>query len=81
MRKLRLNVETLEVESFAPREDAEGAKGTVQAQSFVTEVPGAGACSDPASQYCQETDYHWQTCGVSCWYACLPTGNDPSCAC
>ena len=81
MRKLRLDVEALEVESFAPRDDAGGAKGTVQAQSYVTDNPYVGACSEPASQYCQETDFHWYTCGNSCVNMCFHTGNEPSCPC
>jgi hypothetical protein len=48
-------------------------------KSYVTLNDPWGACSDPASQYCQETDYHWWTCGESCVNMCLPTGNDPRC--
>lgn len=81
MRKLHLDPETLRVESFTPRDEPQAAKGTVQAHSYVTDNPYVSACSEPASQYCMETDYHWYTCGNSCVNMCFPTGNDPSCAC
>jgi len=79
MRKLKLDTESLRVESFAAEGDA-GTRGTVDANSFFTFEPG-NACSEPASQYCVETDYHWNTCGNSCVNMCFPTGQDPSCAC
>ena len=81
MRKLRLEIETLRVESFAPRDEQAGPQGTVRAHSYVTDNPYVSACSAPASQYCMETDFHWYTCGNSCVNMCFPTGNDPSCAC
>jgi hypothetical protein len=79
MKKLKLDPETLRVDSF--RADTAGVleRGTVAARSFVTD--GVKVCSEPASQYCVETDYHWNTCGNSCVNMCFPTGNDPSCAC
>jgi hypothetical protein len=80
MRKIRLDPETLRVETFAPREDETEAIGTVHANSYVT-IPDVSACSEPASQYCVETDFHWNTCGNSCVNMCFPTGEDPSCAC
>ncbi|HSU14937.1 hypothetical protein [Longimicrobium sp.] len=77
MRKLKLDPETLRVESFTARDDARGAKGTVQAQSFLpTADPFATSCQD-ATAYCQETDFHWNTCGNSCVNMCFNTG--PSC--
>ena len=79
MKKLRLQVETLRVESFSPREEADGAKGTVRANSFVTVDPYVNPCSEPASQYCMETDFHWNTCGNSCVNMCFPTGTQPGC--
>jgi hypothetical protein len=79
MRKLKLDPETLHVESFAPRDGQAAARGTVQAQSYVTFFGDMSACSEPASQYCQETDFHWNTCGNSCVNMCFPTGNDPAC--
>jgi hypothetical protein len=82
MRKLKLDPEALRVESFAPREDEAGAKGSVHANSYVTDNPYVSACSEPASQYCMETDFHWNTCGNSCINMCFPTGPDePSCRC
>jgi hypothetical protein len=65
MRKLKLDPDTLRVESFTARDAAPDAKGTVRAQSFIpTGDPFAATCQD-ASANCQETDYHWNTCGVS----------------
>jgi hypothetical protein len=81
MRKLRLDPEALRVESFAPSGETTAEEGTVRAHSYVTVDPYVNACSEPASQYCMETDFHWYTCGNSCVNMCFPTGNDPSCAC
>jgi hypothetical protein len=78
MRKLRLEPEALRVESFAPRDELGGAKGTVHARSYPTEHVYPTACCGP-SELCQETDYDWYTCGVSCLYMCLPTGDNPNC--
>lgn len=80
MHKLRLDPEMLAVESFAVERDAAAPRGTVEARSFFT-VAANQACSEPASQQCQETDFHWYTCGNSCINMCRPTGDDPSCAC
>lgn len=79
MRKLKLNAESLRVESFAADGEAD-ARGTVAANSFFTVDPVNAACSEPASQYCMETDYHWNTCGSSCIEMCFAS-NDPSCRC
>jgi hypothetical protein len=79
MRKLKLDAESLRVESFAAQGEA-GTRGTVAANSFFTFEPG-NACSEPASQNCMETDQHLYTCGNSCINMCFPTGNDPTCAC
>jgi hypothetical protein len=82
MRKLKLELDTLEVETFDTRETEAHGAGTVRAHSwYVTVDTYVNACSEPASQYCMETDYHWDTCGNSCINMCFPTGNDPSCAC
>ena len=81
MRKLKLNLEQLTVDSFSTERRLVG-EGTVRAHSYyVTVDPYVNACSEPASQYCMETDFHWNTCGNSCVNMCFPTGNDPSCAC
>ncbi|HVG46425.1 MAG TPA: hypothetical protein VM890_16895 [Longimicrobium sp.] len=80
MVKLKLDVDALRVESFAAGEEQGGAKGTVRANSwYVTVNPYVNACSEPASQNCQETDFHWNTCGNSCVNMCFATGNDPAC--
>jgi hypothetical protein len=77
MRKLTLDLDTLCVESFAAAEDAQPLRGTVDAHSYVSKE--YGPCSEPASDYCQPTDFHWNTCGVSCWYMCFPTGDNETC--
>ncbi|HEU0301301.1 MAG TPA: hypothetical protein VFR37_17685 [Longimicrobium sp.] len=78
MRKLRLDPEMLHVESFAPRDEGGGAGGTVHANSFVSDMVPSGCC-EPASQHCQETDYHWNTCGNSCIDMCFNTGVAQTC--
>jgi hypothetical protein len=79
MKKLRLDPETLRVESFASRDEAEKARGTVQAQSFIpTGDPFATSCQN-ATGYCQSTDYHVYTCGESCVNMCFHTGVNQSC--
>jgi len=79
MKKLRLDAEMLLVESFAAQEDAHGQRGTVQAASYVTMGADWQACSEPASQYCLETDYHLYTCGNSCINQCFHTGPEAGC--
>ena len=76
MNKLRLDPDRLRVESFTPDAAAAQGTGTVRGHSFVTFNSPNGACSEPASQQCQETDKHWYTCGVSCVDMCHPTGPD-----
>jgi hypothetical protein len=73
--KLRLDPDQLRVESYTPAENEPPARGTVRGHSFISKE--WGPCSGEASAYCVETDFHWNTCGVSCWYQCLPTG--PGC--
>jgi hypothetical protein len=79
MRKLKLDPEMLAVESFAADEGAPALRGTVEAQSYVTFGMPNGACSEPASQQCQETDFHWYTCGNSCINMCFHTGVEACC--
>jgi hypothetical protein len=77
MRKLKLDLATLRVESFAADEAATRRSGTVQAQSFVpTGDPFATSC-EVATPYCQPTDFHVDTCGNSCVNMCFETG--PNC--
>jgi len=77
MRKLKLDLATLRVESFAADHAGPGRSGTVQAQSFVpTGDPFATSCQD-FTPNCQETDFHWNTCGNSCVNMCFNTG--PGC--
>jgi hypothetical protein len=79
MHKLKLDPEMLTVESFAPDASAGDAAGTVRGHSFVTDHPYQACGSDEPSAYCQDTDFHADTCGVSYAMACLLTGNDPTC--
>jgi hypothetical protein len=74
MPKLTLDLENLAVESFAADDEAAPVRGTVEAHSYVTFGAPNGACSEPASQYCMETDFHWETCGNSCINNCFATG-------
>jgi hypothetical protein len=77
MRKLKLDLATLRVESFAADGAESGRGGTVQAQSFVpTGDPFATSCEN-ATPNCQPTDFHVDTCGNSCVNMCFETG--PGC--
>jgi hypothetical protein len=78
MRKLKLDLGTLRVESFAAEIAGSRRGGTVQAQSFIpTGDPFAASCQQDVSSNCQETDFHWNTCGNSCVNMCHATG--PGC--
>jgi hypothetical protein len=80
MPKLKLNPESLSVESFVARSEPSTARGTVRAQSFIpTADPYAATCNGGASQNCQETDYHVYTCGESCVNMCFHTGVNQTC--
>lgn len=79
MKKLKLDPESLRVDSFSAEHLSTSRRGTVAANSFVTD--GVTVCSGEASQNCQSTDVHLYTCGNSCVNMCFPTGNDPSCFC
>jgi hypothetical protein len=77
MRKLKLDLATLRVESFAADVAGSHRGGTVQAQSFVpTGDPFATSCQD-FTPNCQPTDFHVETCGNSCVNMCFNTG--PGC--
>lgn len=67
MRKLKLQVESLAVESFEPASRGAPERGTVR---------GHGHTQDP----CVSTRENWETCQVSCMYACFPS-EEPSCWC
>ena len=71
MKKLRLDPETLHVDSFASDDLGAPARGTVDAHSYVSNE--IGPCSDPGSQDCPPTAYQLNTCGVSCQNACFPS--------
>jgi hypothetical protein len=80
MPKLKLDPETLRVESFVARGEPSSARGTVRAQSFIpTGDPFAATCNGGASQNCQATDYHVYTCGESCVNMCFHTGVNQTC--
>jgi hypothetical protein len=78
MRKLKLDPETLRVESFAPSAGEADRRGTVRGLSYVTFEP-QNACGSDASVNCQPTDVHLDTCGNSCINMCLWT--DPAQTC
>lgn len=80
MRKLRLDPEMLHVESFTPREDDAPLRGTVQANSHVSDMVPSGCCPGDKSMYCQPTDFAVYSCGTSCQFHCLPTFYEPTCA-
>jgi hypothetical protein len=76
MRKLKLDMDALRVETFRPDTDRDGARGTVHARGETD------AASCPHTGFpCYETHYNWYTCGVSCLDECHLTGCMPSCAC
>lgn len=79
MRKLTLDPERLQVESFTPREDDVPLRGTVQANSHVSDMVPSGCCPEDKSMYCQPTDFAVYTCGNSCVNMCFLTGTDPTC--
>jgi len=80
MPKLKLDPDTLRVESFAARGELSPVRGTVRAQSFIpTGDPFAATCNGGASMYCQDTDYHVNTCGESCVNMCFHTGLQQTC--
>ncbi len=80
MPKLKLDPETLRVESFMARDEPSTARGTVRAQSFIpTGDPFAATCNGGASQNCMDTDYHVNTCGESCVNMCFHTGVQQTC--
>ncbi|WP_420127584.1 hypothetical protein [Longimicrobium sp.] len=74
MKKLRLDPETLRVESFASDNLTAPARGTVDAYLSIV----IGACSDPDSHTCPPTAYPLNTCGNSCQNDCFPTEFDCS---
>jgi len=78
MKKLKLNPEMLAVETFVPGSEPDAVRGTVRGQSFVSDIVITGCCQE-ASQYCQPTDYHVYSCGVSCIEMCFLTGGMPTC--
>jgi hypothetical protein len=80
MPKLKLDPETLRVESFVARGEPSTARGTVRAQSFIpTGDPFAATCNGGASLNCEATDYHVYTCGESCVNMCFHTGANQTC--
>ena len=78
MRKLTLDPEMLQVESFAADDETAAERGTVRAHSFVT-VDNRPCGSDDPSAQCMDTDFHVYTCGNSCVNMCFLTGTDPTC--
>jgi len=71
MRKLKLEVDALEVESFAPAAGAREERGTVHARE--------------PTYFCESwemdctANVNWYTCGVSCVNMCYHTREVPGC--
>jgi hypothetical protein len=78
MRKLTPGPEMLAVESFVADEGADDRAGTVRGHSFITVYDKA--CGEGPTPYCDGTDYHVYSCGVSCIEECDLTGNQPTCS-
>lgn len=78
MKKLRLDVENISVESFAV--DSEAGIGTVRGNN---EAMGAAAGGGTLFSWCNTCpatcDVAAATCGASCGVACRPTVNTPDC--
>ncbi|HEU0299240.1 MAG TPA: hypothetical protein VFR37_07300 [Longimicrobium sp.] len=68
MKKLTLNLNALEVQSFATAPDAQG-RGTVHAEECTCPTNICATCTCPGCQTCNET------CPNTCWNTC----DDPSC--
>jgi hypothetical protein len=79
MHKIKLDPEALRVESFVADVTEPALRGTVEAHASITYGEPNVCGSDPASQQCLETDYHWYTCGESCINMCLHTGVQAGC--
>lgn len=86
MKKLTLNPEVLEVQSFVTAEEAPG-RGTVHAEQQCTcptycSCPGCPTCGATCPNTCWETcdDPSCQSCG-SCWASCEMTCYTGMCAC
>jgi len=77
MRKFKLDVEELTVESFAT-DTASGALGTVKAHSLIGAEGDAIAITapPPASWDCSQNPY---TQCDSCYLSCIDTCNQPTC--
>ncbi|HEU4884714.1 MAG TPA: hypothetical protein VFT45_20830 [Longimicrobium sp.] len=67
MKKIRLDVDRLDVESFPTASGTIDVRGTVHANS-------------DRSMYCMETDWAVYTCGVSCAVMCYHTLEFPGCS-
>lgn len=65
MSKIRLAVDTLHVETFAPRDDDRAERGTVNAHAGTSTQTREGT-------NCLPTGYGWDTCpGFSCVEKCV----------
>lgn len=94
MKKLTLNPESLEVQSFSTSEDVRG-RGTVQGEQLCTcptncTCPGCPSCAETCPATCPYTcdDASCGTCigdpscgGASCWDTCERTCYTGRCIC
>lgn len=84
MKKIELDVGALRVESFETAGGGAGENGAGEREGAPGGVFGLHPSEDtncPFSHYpCDETDWDWYTCGVSCQAACFPSDYPPDCA-
>lgn len=73
MKKLRLDIEEIAVESFSMSDDSLEV-GTVRGQQ-----DGANAADGTFLSLCNTCDVNAATCGATCGTACRPTVNTPDC--
>ncbi|MBB4635085.1 hypothetical protein [Longimicrobium terrae] len=79
MKKLRLDIEEIAVESFIMSEESLEV-GTVRGQQDAAEAIAGGGTIFSLCNTCDNTcDVNAATCGASCGTACRPTVNTPDC--
>jgi hypothetical protein len=86
MKKLRLNVDALTVQSFATADQA-SSRGTVHGEECTCPTnctcPGCPSCGETCPNTCAETcdDATCNTCDYSCWDTCQKTCYTWICPC
>lgn len=79
MRKIRLDLGRLQVESFVPAPQSGTQRGTVRGNSIATINHNPCGGEDPTPN-CQDTQWEVETCGWTCKNECLVSGTGPGCA-